>query len=405
MPVFRRTPISLLNLISQPTRAIVSILGVAFALLLIFMQLGFRGAVGNTATIVFGNLNGQLVMRSPDYVHLYEPRTIERAWMNMAAAHPDVERVDPFFIMLQRWQNPVRNENCIHAPPDGSFRTVGMMGMQLDRPVIQLAELSGKLDAIQDPNSMLVDRATRAEYGPENCKKFSDADVSKATELGGKSTRIAGHFQLGTGLATNGAVLVSDVGFGMRAGIDVRQRVSLGLVQLKPGRDPSAVRASLTTWMKERDPRSGMAVRILTMEEQKVWERRRWLNETPIGMIFSMGVVLSFIIGAAIVYMVLAADVASRLPEYATLKAMGYSPFYLAQTVLRQAWLLAVFGYLPSFVFSIVLYKITSSLSGIPTFMTLQRAVGVFGLSFLMCTIAGLLAIRKLWKADPASLF
>ncbi|MFY8201214.1 MAG: DevC protein, partial [Pirellula staleyi] len=69
MPVFRHTPISLLNLISQPTRAIVSILGVAFALLLIFMQLGFRGAVGNTATIVYGKLSGELVMRSPDYVH------------------------------------------------------------------------------------------------------------------------------------------------------------------------------------------------------------------------------------------------------------------------------------------------------------------------------------------------
>ena len=71
MLVFRRTPISLLNLISQPTRAIVSVTGVAFALLLIFMQLGFRGAVGNTATIVYGKLKGQLVMRSPDYVHLY----------------------------------------------------------------------------------------------------------------------------------------------------------------------------------------------------------------------------------------------------------------------------------------------------------------------------------------------
>lgn len=405
MPVFRHTPISLLNLISQPTRAIVSILGVAFALLLIFMQLGFRGAVGNTATIVYGKLSGELVMRSPDYVHLYEPRTIERAWMNLVASHPDVERVDPFFITLQRWQNPVRNENCTEAPPDGSFRTVGMMGIQIDRPVIQLAELSEKLDAIKDPNAMLVDRATRAEYGPENCKEFSDADISKETGLGGKSTRISGHFQLGTGLATNGAVLVSDVGFGMRAGIDVRQRVSLGLVHLKPRRDPTAVRASLTAWMKERDPRSEKALQILTITEQKAWERRRWLNETPIGMIFSMGVVLSFFIGAAIVYMVLATDVASRLPEYATLKAMGYSPFYLAQTVLRQAWLLAVFGYLPAFILSIVLYKVTASLSGIPTFMTSPRAVGVFGLSFLMCTLAGLLAIRKLLKADPASLF
>ena len=118
-----------------------------------------------------------------------------------------------------------------------------------------------------------------------------------------------------------------------------------------------------------------------------------------------MGVALSFIIGAAIVYMVLATDVASRLPEYATLKAMGYAPSFLSQTVLRQAWLLSLIGYIPAFVTAILLYKITSSLSGIPTFMTWQRAAGVFGLSLLMCTLAGILAVRKLLKAEPASLF
>ena len=380
-------------------------LGVAFALLLIFMQLGFRGAVGNTATIVYGKLSGDLVMRSPDYVHLYEPRTIDRSWMNRVASHPDVEAVDPFFIMLHRWQNPVKNEKCSDAPPDGSFRTVGMMGFQLDRPVIQVDELSEKIDLLKDPDALLIDRATRAEYGPENCKRFSDEDIEKFTEMGGRKTRIAGHFKLGTGLATNGAVLVSDVAFGRRAGIDVRQRVSLGLVRLKPGKDATAVRKAVVDWLSQREPRSALAVQILTMDEQKRWERKRWLNETPIGMIFSMGVGLSFIIGAAIVYMVLATDVASRLPEYATLKAMGYSPSYLAQTVLQQAWLLSVAGYLPAFCTAMVLYQITSSLSGIPTFMTWQRAFGVFGLSLLMCTLAGLLALRKLLKAEPASLF
>ncbi len=403
--VFRRTPISLLNFISQPTRAIVSVLGVAFALLLIFMQLGFRGAVGNTATIVYGKLTGELVMRSPDYVHLYEPRTIDRSWMNMVASHPDIEAVDPFFIMLHRWQNPPKNEKCEKAPPDGSFRTVGMMGIQLDRPVIEVDELSEKIKLLKDPDAMLVDRATRAEYGPENCKLFSDDDISKHTEMGGRSTLIAGHFKLGTGLATNGAVLVSDVGFGRRAGIDVRRRVSLGLVRIKPGKNPAVVQASVVSWLKEREPRSELAVQILTMEEQRIWERKRWLNDTPIGMIFTMGAALSFIIGAAIVYMVLATDVASRLPEYATLKAMGYAPNYLGQTVLRQAWLLALLGYLPAFLTATVLYQITSSLSGIPTFMTWQRAVGVFCLSILMCTLAGMLAVRKLLKAEPASLF
>ena len=369
------------------------------------MQLGFRGAVGNTATIVYGRLLGDLVIRSPDYVHLYEPHLIDRAWMNLVESHPDVEQVAPFFIMLHKWQNPERNEACQNAPPDGSFRTVGMMGIQLDRCVIDLPELLVKTELIKDPDAMLVDRATRAEYGPENCKHFSEEDISKYAELGGRKTVITGLFKLGTGLATNGAVLVNDVGFGYRSGIDVRKKASLGLVKIKSGLKPEMVRDTLNQWMAEHDPRSTLAIQILTMEEQRLWERRRWLNETPIGMIFTMGVVLSFIIGAAIVYMILATDVASRLPEYATLKAMGYSPWFLARSVLRQAWLLAIFGYVPAMISALVLYEITAILSGIPTFMTSERALGVFGLSLLMCTLAGLLAIRKLWKAEPASLF
>lgn len=401
----KRTPIAFLNLISQPTRAISSVLGVAFALLLVFMQLGFRGAVGNTATIVYGRLEGDLVMRSPDYVHLYEPRTIDRSWMHMAEGFPAVERVDPFFIMLHRWQNPVRNPTCEHAPPDGSYRTVGMMGVQIDRPVLKLPELDEKLGLLKDPDSMLVDRATRAEYGPENCKKFSDDDIGKITDLGGKATRIAGHFQLGTGLATNGAVLISDVGFARRTTVDVTHRASLGLIRLKPGHDPNVVKKDLIEWIGQKAPEALLSVQILTMEEQLLWERKRWLNETPIGMIFTMGVILSFIIGAAIVYMVLATDVASRLPEYATLKAMGYSPVFVASIVFQQAWLLALLGYFPSFVCAWLLYLVTVNLSGIPTFMTWQRAFGVFGLAVLMCSISGMLAVRKLFKAEPANLF
>ena len=108
----KRTPVALLNLLSQPARTLACILGVSFALLLIFMQLGFRGAVANTANIVYGKLRGDLVLRSPDYVHLYEPRTFDRGWMRMVQGHPMVERVDPFFIMLMRWQNPPRPAEC-----------------------------------------------------------------------------------------------------------------------------------------------------------------------------------------------------------------------------------------------------------------------------------------------------
>jgi putative ABC transport system permease protein len=402
---FRRTPVALLNLMSQPARALVSVGGVSFALLLIFMQLGFRGAVANTATLVYSKLRGDLVMRSPDYVHLYEPRTFARSWMTLVESHPDVESVAPFYVSLTRWQNPPKNEGCSSAPPEGSFRTVGMMGMEIEKPVLDLPELDDLLEEIKDPNSLLIDRSTRPEYGPQNCLAFGDDDIGIETELGNYNAKIAGHFKLGTGLATNGAVLLNDVGFGSRSFIDTRTRVCLGLVTLKPHVDRQEAASSLEGWLIDKDAKAAFSVRILAMEDQIAWERQRWLTETPIGMIFTMGVILSFIIGAAIVYMVLATDVASRMPEFATFKAMGYSSWYVASIVMGQAWLLAVLGYVIAAAASQGLYVVTVNLSGIPTFMTWERMLGVFLLAILMCSFSGLLAVRKLWKADPASLF
>ncbi|XZE20813.1 FtsX-like permease family protein [Pirellulaceae bacterium SH449] len=403
--VFRRTPVALLNLFSNPTRAAVSVGGVSFALLLVFMQMGFRGAVANTATLVYSRLVGEIVIRSPDYVHLYEPRSFDRYWLRLAESHPDIEVVTPFWVSLTRWQNPPKNPDCADAPPEGSFRTVGMMGVEIERPALDLVELLPLLDEIKDPNAMLMDLTTRAEYGPQNCKTFSDEDIGIRTELGNISTRIAGIFKLGTGLATNGAVLVNDVAFGRRSFIDTRTKSCLGLIQVKPGVNSEKLARDLLDWMSEFDPNAQSSIQIFSMKRQVEWERNRWLTETPIGMIFTMGVVLSFIIGAAIVYMVLATDVTSRISEFATLKAMGYSNAYVALIVMRQAWLLALAGYVISAGLSYGLYALTANLSGIPTFMTIERMVGVGLLAILMCSLSGLLAVRKLWKADPASLF
>ncbi len=183
-------------------------------------------------------------------------------------------------------------------------------------------------------------------------------------ELGGREVEIAGHFLVGTGLATNGAVLMSDVGFGKRAPFDVRRQTNLGLIRLKPGIDPDRAAAEIDRWLRTRDPRAASTVQALSRDQAIAWEHRRWLGETPIGIIFQLGVGLAFIVGSAIVYMVLATDVANRLPEYATLKAMGYSTRFVGNVVLRQAWLLAIIGYIPAALLAMGLYTITASLAG-----------------------------------------
>ncbi len=70
--VQRRTSLALANLLYQPTRTAISIGGVAFAVLLMLMQLGFLGTVEDTATGVYEKMPFDVLVRSAEYTHLFE---------------------------------------------------------------------------------------------------------------------------------------------------------------------------------------------------------------------------------------------------------------------------------------------------------------------------------------------
>jgi putative ABC transport system permease protein len=116
-------------------------------------------------------------------------------------------------------------------------------------------------------------------------------------------------------------------------------------------------------------------------------------------------VLVGMVVGGIIVYQILFADVNDHLPEYATLKAMGYSNSFLAGVVIQQAVILAALGFLPGVAMSIVLYRVSGEATRLPLEMTLERALFVLGLTVTMCTISALMALRKVRSADPAEVF
>jgi putative ABC transport system permease protein len=134
-------------------------------------------------------------------------------------------------------------------------------------------------------------------------------------------------------------------------------------------------------------------------------EREFWRTSTPIGYVFSFGVVLGFLVGVIICYQILYSDISDHLREYATLKAMGYRPLFFTGIVLEEALLLSLLGFLPALALSEVLYQGLGSVTGLLLQLTVGRAAGVLGLTMAMCVVSGLLTIRKVLSADPAELF
>ena len=59
-----RTPLALQNLTHKPRRLVVAVSGVAFAVILIFMELGFLNALLESTVQILRRLNGEIVLIS-----------------------------------------------------------------------------------------------------------------------------------------------------------------------------------------------------------------------------------------------------------------------------------------------------------------------------------------------------
>ena len=144
---------------------------------------------------------------------------------------------------------------------------------------------------------------------------------------------------------------------------------------------------------------------VLTRGEYIHREQVYWDTSTPIGYVFTFGVIMGLVVGGIIVYQILFADVSDHLAEYATLKAMGYPNSYLFGVVFQEAVILAVLGYLPGMIISIGLYRLTADATKLPMQMTVPLAVSVVLMATIMCCVSGAIALRKIRSADPAEIF
>lgn len=388
-----RTNLAIQNIRHNLPRTLVALAGIGVAIVLMFMQLGFRGAVENTATTLYDRMEFDLLVRSPGYLHFVEPGTLDERLLDELRSLAMVREVRPLQVGLAGWLSPDQQQ----------LRGLMVLGIDPQHPPFQLAALPVDWSCLSESGSLMIDTRSSQEFGPADGRQFGAADLGRSAELNGVQFRIRGTFTLGAGLTANGSVVTSLAGFqritqGVHAG-----KCALGLVQLNAPGNLEQQRRELALRLTGED---GVArAEVLTRDEVVQRELDRWINQTPIGFIFSLGVLLSLVVGGAIFYMILATDVAKRLPEYATLRAMGYPDRQLAGFVLQQAFWLGLLAFVPGVFVAWAGYHLTASAANIPIAMNAGRIFLVFGLTQLMCFGSGLLALRKLFQAEPASLF
>lgn len=367
-------------------RLLSALAGVMFACVLVFMQLGFRAALFDSATSIISNMRGELFLLNPMTVASFRPEPLPRVRAYQTLALPEVAQAVPVYLMQATWRHPL----------DGSRRMIQVIGFDLDAAAMNFEGLEPLLPSLRQPDTAAFDIRSRPEFGPV-AALFAERGPFEV-QVGNRMTQITGLVSIGPSFGADGNLVTSEVNF--RRMVQGRQASSTDLVAIRlvPGADPLVVQERL----RELLPPD---VIVLTHAELVAHERRYWETATPIGFIFGFGSLMGLIVGMVIVYQILFSDIANHLREYATLKAIGYSNGYLARVVMGAALILAVLGFIPGAIASAGLYDVIGGATFLPLDMDPERAVFVFGLIFSMCAGAGLLAMRKLRDASPADMF
>jgi putative ABC transport system permease protein len=401
--VFTDIPLAWLQLTRERARLFAAVAGVAFAVLLVFMQVGFSNALYASAVRLHGGLVGDIFLLNPQSAYLARTIPFSQRRLYQALGFAQVESVSPVYASLVMWKSPW----------DGSTRNIFVLGVDPTEEVIDLPGVEPNRQLLRYPDLLLFDEGSRPEFGPVAAQFKSNEtqpiDLTQtaapgqrgpamSVEISNRRVSVAGLFRLGTSFGIDGTLLTSDLNF-LRL-LPSRQKglIDIGVIKLRHGADADATREALAAYLPDD-------VVVLTKPQFMEREKEFWATTTPIGFVFTFGAIIGLIVGLVIVYQILFADISDHLAEYATLKAMGYTNRYLFSVVFQEATILAVLGFIPGLLVSLGLYSVAENATLLPMRLSLGLGLSVLALTIGMCCASGAIALRKVRSADPADVF
>src|SRR5690242_20862718 len=274
-----------LQLRRQKVRFAVALAGVAFAVVLMLMQFGFRDALYSSAVIIHRRLAADVVLLHPNYNIMPCPTLFARRRLYQALAFDGVDSVTPLYTGLGKWKNPVT----------GRSRTIFVIGIDPSEDVLDVPEIRDARTIIRYPDVALYDERSRPEYGPIAATVRVDGEMS--TEVSGRAIMVKGLFSLGCSFGIDATLVTSDLNYLRLFPFQSPGEISAGLIRLRPGVDARAVRAALAAGLPAD-------VDVLTRDEYIEREVGYWARNTPIGYVFSFGVIMGLVVGAIIVYQI-----------------------------------------------------------------------------------------------------
>lgn len=383
--LFGRLPIGWLQLTHNRTRFAAALAGVAFANVLVFVQLGIMNSMGAATLRPYDFFQADIMISASDASTLTDGGNVARQWLLQALGDPDVAAGMGLFIANVPWD---RGEKDI------SLTTFGVDPIKTE---FLSKDIASDLNLLQVRDAAILDRLARGLAKDEAASIRPQTPLSFETQ--GRTITAYATFSGGGGFGGDGYMLVSDQTFLSLFPTRSSSAPDHIFLSLRPGAETEAVITRLKTLIS--DP----SLRIRSYKDAAQEDLRYQQTKRPTGIIFGFGVLIGVLVGIVIVYQVLSTDVADHLREYATFKAMGYSPRFFLGIVFEEALVLGIMGFIPGLIVGTTILTLMGKITTLPLGMTPSMAMTVFLGTIVFSALSGAIATRRLGAADPADLF
>jgi len=365
------------NLVHDKIRLGVTLTGIVFAVVLIVVQLGlFLGFTAATSGLI-DHSGADLWITAARVPYIEQGVPFSERKLSTVLGTPGVATATKYIARFTQWQRP-----------DGRQESVQVVGFDPDHP------LGGPWNVVEgDPadleaaDNIFIDEIYKAKLGVTH--------RGQIVEMRGHRARVVGFTRGIRSFTTSPYVFASFKSAQNYATVAEDQTVFI-LVKAAPGVAVESLRARLLAGLRDVDIRTNAEFSRMT--------QIYWMFTTGAGIAVLLAAVLGLVVGVVVVAQTIYATTMDHLREYGTLKAMGATNGYLYRVIIQQAVISAVIGYVLAMAVSHFVVE-GSQRGGAAILLPAPVAVGMLGLTLVMCIGAALVSINTVTRLDPAMVF
>jgi putative ABC transport system permease protein len=358
-------------------RLLAAFSGMAVAVVIMFVELGLLLGVLDSQAMMADLIRGDLLVMSSSRTNLHKWNELDRIRLSQIASLSGVADAIPVY----------QSTAGLKSPDDDVIRRIVVIAFPTTRVPLAIGDEEAISRQLATPQTILFDRRSRPIFGT--------IVAGKDVELDGRLYRVGGFVDIGPDIVNDGAVVMSEGDWLSRR---PNARPIMGVIRVQPGADVAAVKRAITAALPND-------VSVFTPAEVKDREIAFTLRSAPIGILFGIGMLAGLVIGSITCYQILFNEIVDRMKQYAMLKAMGFSDFYLRRMILAQAILLSCGGFLLGLAVAYTVYAYIAKETALAVQLSLTSGSVIFALAAGMSIAAGLLAMRRVRTADPAELY